>query len=131
MDAAGIDYHVMLAANALQQCLDTPELQPELLCALVKQTSRPAAAHAAGSGAASSTSGASDGGRGGKHGGVQVMRLLRCKRVFAVAWFILYFLCETLQDRERERRELRLPFLRVINPMQFSFLPPSGSGTWP
>ncbi len=40
MDSAGIDYHVMLAANAIQQCLDIPELQPELLCALVKQTSR-------------------------------------------------------------------------------------------
>ena len=41
MDSAGIDYHVMLAANAIQQCLDIPELQPELLCALIKQTSRP------------------------------------------------------------------------------------------
>ena len=41
MDSAGIDYHVMLAANAIQQCLDVPELQPELLCALIKQTSRP------------------------------------------------------------------------------------------
>lgn len=41
MDAAGIDYHVMLAANAIQQCLDTPELQPELLCGLAKQTSNP------------------------------------------------------------------------------------------
>ena len=40
MDSAGIDYHVMLAANAIQQCLDMPELQPELLSALVKQTSR-------------------------------------------------------------------------------------------
>jgi pleckstrin homology domain-containing family H len=39
MDSAGIDYHVMLAANAFQQCLDVPELQPELLCALIKQTS--------------------------------------------------------------------------------------------
>jgi hypothetical protein len=41
MDSAGIDYHVMLAANAIQQCLDVPELQPELLCGLIKQTSRP------------------------------------------------------------------------------------------
>jgi hypothetical protein len=41
LDSAGIDYHVMLAANAIQQCLDVPELQPELLCALIKQTSRP------------------------------------------------------------------------------------------
>ena len=41
MDSAGIDYHVMLAANAIQQCLDIPDLQPELLCALIKQTSRP------------------------------------------------------------------------------------------
>jgi hypothetical protein len=38
MDSAGIDYHVSLAANAFQKCLDVPELQPELLCALVKQT---------------------------------------------------------------------------------------------
>ena len=40
MESAGIDYHVMLAANALQLCLDVPELQPEFLCALIKQTSR-------------------------------------------------------------------------------------------
>ena len=38
MDSAGIDYHVSLMANAFQKCLDIPELQPELLCALVKQT---------------------------------------------------------------------------------------------
>ena len=38
MDSAGIDYHVSLMANAFQKCLDVPELQPELLCALVKQT---------------------------------------------------------------------------------------------
>lgn len=36
----GIDYHVVLAQNALQQSLDMPELQAELICALVKQTSR-------------------------------------------------------------------------------------------
>lgn len=36
----GIDYHVVLAQNALQQCLDMPELQTELICALIKQTSR-------------------------------------------------------------------------------------------
>lgn len=36
----GVDYHVVLAQNALQQCLDMPELQAELICALVKQTSR-------------------------------------------------------------------------------------------
>lgn len=36
----GIDYHVVLAQNALQQCLDMPELQDELICILVKQTSR-------------------------------------------------------------------------------------------
>lgn len=40
MDSAGIDYHVTLAANAFQKCLEVPELQPELLCALVKQTTR-------------------------------------------------------------------------------------------
>lgn len=40
VEAAGIDYHVVLAQNALQQCLDQWELQAELLCALVKQTSR-------------------------------------------------------------------------------------------
>ncbi|XP_049943352.1 uncharacterized protein CG43867 [Schistocerca serialis cubense] len=40
LDSAGIDYHVVLAQNALQQCLDMPELQSELICALVKQTSR-------------------------------------------------------------------------------------------
>lgn len=36
----GIDYHVVLAQNALQQCLDMPELQAELICTLIKQTSR-------------------------------------------------------------------------------------------
>ena len=40
MDSAGIDYHVLLAANAFQKCLEIPELQPELLCALIKQTTR-------------------------------------------------------------------------------------------
>ncbi|XP_046382604.1 uncharacterized protein CG43867 isoform X5 [Ischnura elegans] len=40
LDSAGIDYHVVLAQNALQQCLDVPELQAEFVCALVKQTSR-------------------------------------------------------------------------------------------
>ncbi|CAH0561141.1 unnamed protein product [Brassicogethes aeneus] len=40
VDQAGIDYHVVLAQNALQQCLDMPELQPELICALIKQTSK-------------------------------------------------------------------------------------------
>ncbi|XP_055641142.1 uncharacterized protein CG43867 isoform X4 [Toxorhynchites rutilus septentrionalis] len=36
----GIDYHVVLAQNALQQCLDMTELQSELICTLIKQTSR-------------------------------------------------------------------------------------------
>lgn len=40
LDSAGIDYHVVLAQNALHQCLSLVELQPELICALVKQTSR-------------------------------------------------------------------------------------------
>ncbi|XP_043285155.1 uncharacterized protein CG43867 isoform X3 [Venturia canescens] len=40
VEQAGIDYHVVLAQNALQQCLDQPELQTEFICALVKQTSR-------------------------------------------------------------------------------------------
>ena len=37
---AGIDYHVVLAQNALQHALDIPELQNELICCLMKQTSR-------------------------------------------------------------------------------------------
>ena len=40
LDSAGIDYHVVLAQNALHQCLTLTELQPELLYALIKQTSR-------------------------------------------------------------------------------------------
>ncbi|GAB6021120.1 hypothetical protein CHUAL_003752 [Chamberlinius hualienensis] len=40
VDSAGIDYHVVLAQNALQQCLIMPELQNELYCQLIKQTSR-------------------------------------------------------------------------------------------
>lgn len=34
-----IDYHCVLAQNALQLCLDTPKLQSELICGLIKQTS--------------------------------------------------------------------------------------------
>uniref|UniRef100_T1J612 PH domain-containing protein n=1 Tax=Strigamia maritima TaxID=126957 RepID=T1J612_STRMM len=40
LDSAGIDYHVVLAQNALQQCLSNPELQDEFFCQLMKQTSR-------------------------------------------------------------------------------------------
>ncbi|XP_076358962.1 uncharacterized protein CG43867-like [Tachypleus tridentatus] len=40
LDTSGIDYHVALAQNALLQCLSTPELQSELFCQLIKQTSR-------------------------------------------------------------------------------------------
>ncbi|XP_050441281.1 uncharacterized protein CG43867 isoform X2 [Adelges cooleyi] len=40
IENAGIDYHVVLAQNALQLCLDNWELQAELLSALIKQTSR-------------------------------------------------------------------------------------------
>nr|NP_001284762.1 uncharacterized protein Dmel_CG43867, isoform K [Drosophila melanogaster]AHN59233.1 uncharacterized protein Dmel_CG43867, isoform K [Drosophila melanogaster] len=36
----GIDYHVVLAQNALQHALDMPELQTEMICILIKQTSR-------------------------------------------------------------------------------------------
>lgn len=41
LEQAGIDYHVVLAQNALQLCLDQPELQAELISGLIKQTSRP------------------------------------------------------------------------------------------
>ncbi|XP_076065828.1 uncharacterized protein CG43867 isoform X3 [Oratosquilla oratoria] len=40
MDSSGIDYHVVLCQNALQQCLTFPELQSELFCGLIKQTSK-------------------------------------------------------------------------------------------
>ena len=40
LDSSGIDYHVVLAQNAIQHCLDVVELQPELLAALMKQTNR-------------------------------------------------------------------------------------------
>ena len=40
MDSSGIDYHVVLCQNALQQCLTYPELQAELFCGLIKQTSK-------------------------------------------------------------------------------------------
>ena len=43
LDSSGIDYHVVLAQNAIQHCLDIVELQPELLSVLIKQTSRHAA----------------------------------------------------------------------------------------
>ncbi|XP_053608641.1 uncharacterized protein CG43867 isoform X3 [Plodia interpunctella] len=38
VEQAGIDYHVVLAQNALQQCLDVAELQAELSAALCRQT---------------------------------------------------------------------------------------------
>lgn len=37
VEQAGIDYHVVLAQNALQQCLEVGELQDELASVLVKQ----------------------------------------------------------------------------------------------
>ncbi|XP_045451931.1 uncharacterized protein CG43867 [Melitaea cinxia] len=39
VEHAGIDYHVVLAQNALQQCLEVGELQDELVSALCKQSS--------------------------------------------------------------------------------------------
>ena len=71
MDAAGIDYHVMLAANALQQCLDMPDLQPELLCALVKQTNRPSASVCSNQSTAAFSAYSKDHGNRGKQSGVQ------------------------------------------------------------
>nr|XP_049700279.1 uncharacterized protein CG43867 isoform X7 [Helicoverpa armigera] len=38
VEQAGIDYHVVLAQNALAQCLEVGELQAELLAALARQT---------------------------------------------------------------------------------------------
>ncbi|XP_028165950.1 uncharacterized protein CG43867-like, partial [Ostrinia furnacalis] len=38
VEHAGIDYHVVLAQNALQQCLEVAELQDELASALARQT---------------------------------------------------------------------------------------------
>ncbi|KAL0828956.1 hypothetical protein ABMA28_003848 [Loxostege sticticalis] len=38
VEHAGIDYHVVLAQNALQQCLEVTELQDELASCLAKQT---------------------------------------------------------------------------------------------
>ncbi|XP_026741550.1 uncharacterized protein CG43867 isoform X2 [Trichoplusia ni] len=38
VEQAGIDYHVVLAQNALQQCLEVGELQDELASALARQT---------------------------------------------------------------------------------------------
>ncbi|XP_071044238.1 uncharacterized protein CG43867 isoform X3 [Parasteatoda tepidariorum] len=40
MDTSGIEYHVALAQNSLQHCLIYQELQNELFCQLIKQTSR-------------------------------------------------------------------------------------------
>ncbi|XP_047507797.1 uncharacterized protein CG43867 isoform X10 [Pieris napi] len=44
VEQAGIDYHVVLAQNALQQCLEVAELQDELVSALCKQSAPHAAA---------------------------------------------------------------------------------------
>ncbi|XP_050344169.1 uncharacterized protein CG43867 isoform X1 [Nymphalis io] len=43
VEHAGIDYHVVLAQNALQQCLEVGELQDELVSALCKQSTPHAA----------------------------------------------------------------------------------------
>ncbi|XP_038072316.1 pleckstrin homology domain-containing family H member 1-like isoform X2 [Patiria miniata] len=40
MDTLAIDYHISLAQNALQTCLSHPELQNEMYCQLIKQTTR-------------------------------------------------------------------------------------------
>ncbi|XP_060119569.1 pleckstrin homology domain-containing family H member 1-like, partial [Heteronotia binoei] len=45
VEAPSIDYHVSLAQTALQVCLTHNELQNEIYCQLVKQTSRPAQNH--------------------------------------------------------------------------------------
>lgn len=39
VEAASVDYHVSLAQTALQVCLVHPELQSEIYCQLMKQTS--------------------------------------------------------------------------------------------
>lgn len=39
VEAASVDYHVSLAQTALQVCLAHPELQSEIYCQLMKQTS--------------------------------------------------------------------------------------------
>ncbi|XP_053130423.1 pleckstrin homology domain-containing family H member 1 isoform X2 [Hemicordylus capensis] len=45
VEASSIDYHVSLAQTALQVCLTHSELQNEIYCQLVKQTSREAQNH--------------------------------------------------------------------------------------
>lgn len=69
VESAGIDYHVVLAQNALQQCLDSWQLQAELLCALMKQTS-PHSTHKM---------------------GVQVLSKLRHRVSFINAFAILFY----------------------------------------
>ena len=81
MDSAGIDYHVSLMANAFQKCLDVPELQPELLCALVKQTTPHIIPHSKGH-----TGQASSG------GGVQVKRQHSIKHPRVSRFFPLFTL---------------------------------------
>lgn len=39
VEAASVDYHVSLVQRALQVCLVHPELQSEIYCQLMKQTS--------------------------------------------------------------------------------------------
>lgn len=38
VESPSIDYHTSLAQNALQVCLNHPELQNEIYCQLIKQT---------------------------------------------------------------------------------------------
>ena len=48
IDSPQIDYHVSLAQNILEVCLQHSELQNEIYCQLIKQTSRHPAQHKSG-----------------------------------------------------------------------------------
>ena len=48
IDSPQIDYHVSLAQSILDTCLQQPELQNELYCQLIKQTSRHPPLHKSG-----------------------------------------------------------------------------------
>ena len=48
IDSTQLDYHVALAQSITEQCMQQSELQNELYCQLIKQTSRHPAQHKSG-----------------------------------------------------------------------------------
>ncbi|KAJ6667244.1 hypothetical protein lerEdw1_017222 [Lerista edwardsae] len=85
VEASSIDYHVSLAQTALQVCLTHSELQNEIYCQLIKQTSRQAQNHPA----------------------IQCWQLLAlCAPLFLPQHHFLWYLKQHLQQHADPRSEI-------------------------